>query len=381
MRRAEALSLAQQFQDAANTRNISKLLAFYTDDATTVSPVFGRVTGRAAIAATWESIFTTFPDLSVEMSDVLVDGDRLAILGTVTATDSAGWFGLPPTGSAIRYRLVILCTMHDGKIVQDERIYDNTAVLELLEKVRLDKELKTAAEVQRALLSRPAYVDRYCESAGDSIPCRAIGGDFFEFVELPTDEVGIAMGDVVGKGPPAALVASMLQGMFAADSKTSGSPSRMLTLINQRMAARHLESRFVTLVYGVLSSDGRFVYSNGGHNPPACLSGDRIYRFTVGGPLLGAFADAVYEEETIQLTAGDTILMFTDGVTEARNSYDEEFGEDRLFSCLLAHAGRSPSDLLRLVFDEVRGFCQNTDQADDLTVTLTRFYGTSFGNR
>jgi len=93
---------------------------------------------------------------------------------------------------------------------QRRRVYDNTGVLERLEKARLDKELRTAADVQRALLSRTAHLFRFCESVGDSVPCRAIGGDFFEYVELPSGDVGVAMGDVAGKGPAAALLSAML---------------------------------------------------------------------------------------------------------------------------------------------------------------------------
>jgi len=373
MSREQALALVRQVIDAAGRRDFSRLMDLYGDEAVVVSPVFGQVEGRAAIAATWEKLLSTFSDVAVEVSDILVDGDRVVVLSTVRTTDRIGWFGLPPTGSPIDYRLVLLFTVAGGKIVHDERIYDSAGVLERLEKSRLDKELRTAAEVQRALSPRTAHRGRFCESVGDSVPCRAIGGDFFEFVELPSGDIGIAMGDVAGKGPAAALLAAMLQGMFAAEAPAGGGPAGTLARINQRLAARRLESRFATLVYSVLSSDGRLVCSNAGHNPPALVTGDGIRRLETGGPILGAFGDAAFEEETLHLRDRDTLVMFTDGVTEARNASDEEFGENRLMTCLSASAVSTPVVLLNRIFAAVREFCQRADQSDDITVTVTRF--------
>jgi ketosteroid isomerase-like protein len=379
MSRETALALVRQLLDAAARRDIAPLMDLYADEAVAVSPVFGEVRGLAAIAATWQTLFSKFVDLTVEVSDVLVDGDRVAVLSRIATTDRTGWFGLPATGGPISYRLVLLLTVAGGKIIHDERIYDSTGVLERLEKTRLDKELRTAADVQRALLSRTAHIGRFCESVGHSVPCRAIGGDFFEFIDLPSGDIGVAMGDVAGKGPAAALLAAMLQGMLAAEAPAGDGPAVTLSRMNQRLAARRLESRFATLVYGVLSSDGRLIYSNAGHNPPALMTRDGIRRLTTGGPILGAFPDATFEQETLHVNARDTLVMFTDGVTEARGAGDEEFGEHRLIECLTTDADAAaspPAVLLTRIFDAVREFCQHGDhgdQSDDITVTITRF--------
>jgi predicted ester cyclase len=369
----QALDLVRTIIDAGRHRDLSRLMDCYAEDAIALSPVFGEVRGRTNLAASWQKLFTTFSDLRLEVSDVLVDGDRIAILGTVNTVDRLGWFGLPPTGGPIDYRLVLLFTLKDGKIIRDERIYDSAGVLERLEKARLDRELRVAAEVQRTLLSRTAHTAAFCESVGHSEPCRAIGGDFFEFVELPSGDVGIVMGDVAGKGPAAALLAAMLQGMFVSEAAAGEGPAATLSQLNRRLFARHFESRFATLVYAVLSANGRLVYSNGGHNAPALITDAGIQRLTAGGPILGMFDTASFEEETLDLRAGDTVLMFTDGVTEARSSSDEEFGENRLLARLAARAGSSPMALLEDVFGAVRGFCQNADQSDDVTVAVTRF--------
>ena len=373
MTREQAIALVRRLIDAAGRRDVSSIADCYAEKAVAVSPVFGDVRGRTRIAETWAMLWSTFTDLALDVSDLLVEGDRIAVLGTVKTTDRLGWFGLPATGAPLNYRIVLLLTVAGGKIVHDERIYDSAGLVERLEKARLDKELRTAADMQRALLSRTAHVNHFCESVGDSVPCRAIGGDFFEFVELPSGDVGLAMGDVAGKGPAAALLAAMLQGMLAADAPAGGGPAVTLARLNRRLAARQIESRFATMVYGVLSSDGRFIYSNAGHNPPLLLARDGVRRLTTGGPILGVFADAIFEEECLHLHGLDTLVMFTDGVTEARNAGDEEFGDDRLITCLTTGTGSPPLALLGRIFDTVRAFCQLSDQTDDITATVTRF--------
>ncbi|HEV2298834.1 MAG TPA: SpoIIE family protein phosphatase [Candidatus Acidoferrales bacterium] len=373
MAREEALAFARLLENAVNTHDVATLVSLYADDAVLISPVFHQVNGRAAIARNWEVIFSTYPDWSVRVADVLVDGNRLAMMGTATATDHQGWFGLPPTGGVISYRAVILLTFAGGKIVRDERLYDNSAVLEHLEKIRLDTELNTAAEVQRSLLSRTARTGAYYDIAGDSIASRTIGGDFFEFAELPASGIGVALGDVAGKGPAAALLAAMLQGMFVFEAQAGNSSAVTLARMNRAVAERGFGWRLATLAYGILSPDGRFAYSNAGHNAPVMLRGTEVHRLTAGGPILGALADAAFPDESLQLKKGDAIIMFSDGITEARNDADEEFGEERLIACAKAHLGEPSAEIARAILAAAREFSQGKQQSDDMTVTVTRF--------
>ena len=377
MTRDTVIALVQELLSAARRGDVDRVRSIYADDAVAFSPMFGEVRGADAIAATWATLFSTFDDFSTEISHILVDGDRVAVLSTVGATDRVGWRGRPPTGGPIHYKLVLLFTVADGKVVRDERIYDSAGVVERLEKVRIDKELRTAAEVQRLLLARTEHVNAFSESAGDSVACRAIGGDFFDIVEYPSGEVGLALGDVAGKGPAAALLASMVQGMLTAYAQGGEGPAATLTHINRGLAERRLEARFATLVFAVLSADGRLVYATAGHNAPALLARDGIHRLSVGGSILGAFADATFEEATLRLQPNDRLVMFTDGVTEARNAANDEFGEARLLSRLSCDAGVLPRELLEHIFADVRGFCHGVDQTDDITVTVTRYAGRS----
>jgi sigma-B regulation protein RsbU (phosphoserine phosphatase) len=373
MLREDVEQIMRHFRDAGGRRDVPKLVGLYAEDAIAISPVFGELRGKPAIAAAWEKWFSTFPDFDFAVSDFLVEGDRAVILGRASSTDQLGWFGLPATGDKIDFRLGFVLKFAGGKIVRDERIFDSTGVAARLEKALLDSEMKTAAELQRMLLSRTACHAPFCESAGDSVPCRSIGGDFFEFVELPSGGLGVAIGDVAGKGPAAALLAAMLQGMFLAEAGSGCGPATVLARLNQRLLQRHLAPRFATLVYAELSPDGRMVYSNAGHNPPALLAMEGVRRLTTGGPILGAFEDAAFPEETIHLSDRDTLVFFTDGVIEARNPQGEEFGEDRLLAGLSANATSPPKTLLNEVFSSVREFCDQTELSDDATLTITRF--------
>ncbi len=368
-----AIALVMRLVDAAARRDLSEVMCCYADNAVAVSPVFGEVRGRTAIATTWGTTFSTLYEPDIGVQDVLVDGNRIAVLSTVKTTDRMGWFGHPPTGTRIEYRLLLLLTIHGGRITRDERVYDSTGVLERIEKARYESELRTAAEVQRVLSSRTVHSARFCECVGDSLPCRTIGGDFFEFLDLPSGTVGMIIGDVAGKGPAAALLASMIQGMLAAEGPAERGPAATLARINRYLIERHLEPRFATMVFAILCADGRLVYANAGHNPPALVMGDHVQRLTTGGPILGVFADAVFAEESLHMDRGNTLVMFTDGVTEACNRRDEEFGEERLIARAHVRSNAQPRDLLTSIFTAVREFCEGTEQRDDITATATRF--------
>ena len=167
----------------------------------------------------------------------------------------------------------------------------------------------------------------------------------------------------------------MVQGMFAVEAPVGDGPAATLERINRRLASRALGSRFATLVYAVLSPDGRLVYANGGHNPPVLLRRSQLQRLTTGGPIVGAFRDAQFDEETLQLHDQDTLLMFTDGVTEARNAGEEEFGDERLLQYVTPSV--TPADLLSRIFTAVRDFSAPAEATDDITLLVTRYYNRS----
>ena len=242
---------------------------------------------------------------------------------------------------------------------------------EAMEKARLDRELQLAAEIQRALLPDAFQSGPYFEVAAASVPCRAIGGDFFDYFTLPDGTFSFALGDVAGKGPSAALLSAMVQGAFAAQVAAAGSPAALMALINRTLIRRTIQSRFVTVFYGALTPDGTFTYSNAGHNPPLLITRAGVRRLDTGGLILGLFPEAAYTQETMRLEDGDLLVVFSDGVTEAVNAEDELFGEDRLIACL--DATDTTNGVLDTILASVRRFAGSTAQADDVTALVLKY--------
>jgi serine phosphatase RsbU (regulator of sigma subunit)/pSer/pThr/pTyr-binding forkhead associated (FHA) protein len=258
--------------------------------------------------------------------------------------------------------------------IENARLYRET-----MEKAKMEQEMKIAAEIQQALLPKMARAGSFFTAAAASIPCRSIGGDFYDYVDLPAGALGFALGDVAGKGPPAALLSAMMQGIFAAQAASSDSPSQTISRVNLALYRRGIESRFVTLMYGAIAPDGRLTYCNAGHNPPLILSRSgsvpTVRRLECGGPIVGLFETATFEEETVSLTSGDWLIVFSDGVSEAMSASGDEYGENRIVSCIEKHKSMEPRQLLESLFADVREFTRGAAQSDDITAMVLR-YGT-----
>lgn len=242
---------------------------------------------------------------------------------------------------------------------------------------REEQEMKMAAAVQKALLPPRTRSGRTYRAAGASIPCRTIGGDFFETFDLPGERLGFALGDVAGKGPSAAILAGLVQGVFASHVADGDGPAATLTRVNRALCRRVVESRFVTIAYLILDPNGALRSSSAGHLPACVVTRDGAARFLdKGGLLAGAFENASYEEETVPLRSGDTVLLYSDGLSDAESASGERFGDDRLRETLLAAAGAdSPEGVLDQVLHTVQGFAGEQPPADDITLLVVRYDG------
>jgi sigma-B regulation protein RsbU (phosphoserine phosphatase) len=244
-----------------------------------------------------------------------------------------------------------------------------------LDRTRLEHEVRIAAEIQQALLPEGERKGLGFEVAAASVPCRAIGGDFFDYFDLPDGAFGFALGDVSGKGPPAALLAAQLQGIFAARSHSDAAPADTITSVNRLLVRRAIESRFATVVYGVLSGDGLLTYCNAGHNPPLLITEDGVHQLTTGGLILGAFREARFEQEERRLRPGDMLVVFSDGVTEAVSADGADFGDERLLTYVKAGRDLSAAALLEQLFHAVREFSAGAEPSDDRTALVLRYTG------
>jgi serine phosphatase RsbU (regulator of sigma subunit)/pSer/pThr/pTyr-binding forkhead associated (FHA) protein len=252
--------------------------------------------------------------------------------------------------------------------IENARLYRET-----MEKARMEQEMRIAAEIQQALLPKAGRSGVFFKAAAASLPCRSIGGDFYDYVDLSNGSLGFALGDVAGKGPPAALLSAMMQGIFAAQAASSDPPSLTVGRVNLALYRRGIESRFVTLMYGALYPDGRLTYCNAGHNPPLVVGPTDFRRLERGGPIVGLFEGATYEEETVTLTVGDWLIVYSDGVSEALSAEGEEYGESRILTCVRKNLEMEPQALLESLFADVRDFARGAAQSDDITAMVLRF--------
>ena len=255
-----------------------------------------------------------------------------------------------------------------GVAIENARLYRET-----LEKARIEHELKIAAEIQRALLPEGTHSGTFFESAGQSVQARAIGGDFFDMQDLPNGCFGFLCGDVAGKGPAAALLTSKILGIFSAFASTGDNPELTVDHINKTLTRRAIDARYATLLYGQLSADGLLRFCNAGQNPPLLYGSEGLRRIESGGMPVGLFEKAPYSGDEAQLAPGDTLVLYTDGVTEAHNVAGEEFGEARLVTVLERYSRGSAAIVLEQIINAVKEFAHGAEQYDDVTALVVKY--------
>jgi serine phosphatase RsbU (regulator of sigma subunit) len=242
------------------------------------------------------------------------------------------------------------------------------------EKVRRD--LATAAEVQRRLLPPHAPRSAAATFAAFTLPARTIGGDYYDFLDLGDEGVGIAVADVSGKGISAALVMSVVQASLRViASQQHVSPSQLAERMNGFLYQSTGANKYATFFYAHLDRPGRQLrYVNAGHNPPYLVRRDggttEVIDLTVGGTVIGLFPDMAFEEGTVDVRPGDLLVVFTDGVTEALNAAGEDFGEERLKDVLRTAAGAPADEVSTRLADMMAEWIGRAEQHDDLTFVV-----------
>ena len=235
-------------------------------------------------------------------------------------------------------------------------------------------ELAQASELQRSLLpSQAPQIENY-DLAGFNLPCRTVGGDYFDFVQHPDGRMGLVVGDVSGKGMPAALLMSSLQARVQMLVATQPDPASAVSILNRNLAERFPEGRFITLFYALLDfGTGRICYCNAGHNYPLIIRSEGTVEELPGSDMvLGIRSGSTYVLRESYLRPGDTLALYSDGVTEARNIEDEEFGGDGLSKFLARSRFQSCADTIAALANHVREWSGTTQFHDDFTVVLVK---------
>jgi sigma-B regulation protein RsbU (phosphoserine phosphatase) len=247
-----------------------------------------------------------------------------------------------------------------------------------LEKEKMEKELLLARDIQMRLLPEGPLEYGPWLVEGRVIPARQVGGDYFDYFSLAPGRFAVLIADVSGKGVPAALLVSTVQGTLRAFSDGVRSPAGVIREVN-RAVTRHAGSgRFVTLCYAEIDTAARRMrYVNAGHNYPLLRRGNgTIELLDTGGIPLGLFADAEYQEAELAFGPADALLLYSDGITEAVDLFHTEFGDDRLRASWTAHAEDPPGEYLARLMQEVAEFRGSAPQSDDMTATIV---GRRFG--
>ena len=239
----------------------------------------------------------------------------------------------------------------------------------------LKGDLAIASEIQQAILPRvfPPFPDlaQKIDIAASMTPAKDVGGDFYDLFRIDDNRVGFVIADVSGKGIPAAIFMAVSRTLIRATGIRGGSPADCITYSNRLLAQESVDCMFVTVFYGIIDvNTGEVTYCNAGHNPPYILKhkGDISPLPMSTDPMAGAIDGITYHEGTLKLEKGDALVMFTDGVTEAMSTANEEFGEQRLEDTLEDVAMHNCQQMVDAIKADVAAFAGEAEQSDDITV-------------
>jgi phosphoserine phosphatase RsbU/P len=256
-----------------------------------------------------------------------------------------------------------------------EHLKETTAAKE-----RIESELQIAHEIQMSMVPKifPPFPDRSeFDIFATLAPAKEVGGDFYDFFFIDDDHLCFAVGDVSGKGVPAALFMAVTKTLFKSTAENSGTPGEILARLNAEICRDNESCMFVTLFCGILNiRTGQVDYSNGGHNLPYHLHRDGVNRLeNLGGIALGLVEQTLYASGRMVLGPGEALLLYTDGVTEAMDSRERLYSEQRLAEFLASNRGSSPRQIVGDLARDVRSFAGAAPQSDDITALALRYFG------
>jgi serine phosphatase RsbU (regulator of sigma subunit)/ligand-binding sensor protein len=246
---------------------------------------------------------------------------------------------------------------------------------EQIEKVRIERQLRVAAEVQRRMI--PAAPPQFAgyDIAGLYLPSQQLGGDFYDFLPLGEEgeNLGVAICDVVGKGVPAALLMSSVRTSLRAHAAYRYRIDHVVDQVNRTLCSHTLAGEFATLFYGVINApQSTLTYCNAGHDPPLLIRGGQVNALDVGGMVVGVQPEAAYQMGIIELQPGDMLVLYTDGVVNAMNFDGQEFGRQRLVDGATALGGRAAEQVVMGLLWNVRRFIGLHKRTDDLTLVVIK---------
>jgi len=241
---------------------------------------------------------------------------------------------------------------------------------------QLREELSVARALQSSILPAAFPARAECDGTARMTPATTMGGDFYDFIELPDARIGIVMADVSGKGVPAAFFMAVSRTSLREQASHHSTPGACLAQTNDVLCGQNPLDLFVTVFYAILDpATGVLCYANGGHNPPLIARADGAIESLdgEGGLVLGVMPGVSYPEHTMQLRPDDRLVLYTDGITEAFNPANEAYGLERLVAEILAHRAGSSHTLVERICGSVTHFAGTAPQSDDITLTALKW--------
>ena len=371
--------------------------------------------------------YRAFPDMKSVLHEILAQGNRVMYRWSVSATHLGDWLGIPPTGNHMTATGITIYRIVGGKAVEGwssvaisrseeeqrwlseggttDEAYSESGDISLpglglerspafdtlirnltwrfraeeaRERERIEQELQVARRIQQELLPETTPELDGWQIAAYYRPAREVGGDFYDFLELSDDRLGLVVGDATGHGMPAALVMAAARSMLRAVAQPLDSPGEVLARVNHALYPDIPSDMFVTCFYAILEAEsGRLLYANAGHDLPYLRQGGIAEELRARGTPLGLMPGMDYEEKEIVLDAGESVLFYSDGLVEAHDPHREMFGFPRLRALVTEHDDADGSLVDRLL-NELSGFVgDGWEQEDDITLlTLQRLTAT-----
>ncbi len=276
----------------------------------------------------------------------------------------------PLAFSGLERRILDTLALEAASVLENARL-----VKKERERLRLEQELSTARRIQQALLPKSFQDFPHFQITGINRSCQAVGGDYFDLMELSPDRTAFVIADVCGKGLGAALVTAILQGTFSA--MTAGRDlAQVFAHVNRFICARSDVQRYATLFFGILDATGRLEFINAGHPPPLRVRGGRAESVFAAQSLpVGLFPETEFQAEFSALEPGDTLVFFTDGINEAMDPQRQTFGVERLKHAVESRAKLGVEELRTGILAAVEEFTRGAPQADDITLLILRYHG------
>lgn len=267
-------------------------------------------------------------------------------------------------------KLLAIIAAQSAHVIENARLHEEEHTF-----FKLREEMRFANEIQVNLLPKKSPEIFNYQISGKSVPAKDVGGDYYDFIQIDDDNLAFCLGDISGKGIPAALLMANLQATLRGQSILNYSCKDCISFSNKLLYRNTDSQKYATLFYGILNhSQNKITYCNAGHNNPILISNDKkLRRLDVGGIVVGIMPEYPFQETTINFNPGDLLVLFSDGITEAMNDTGEEFEEARLIKLLLELHDRSADEIIDAVLKTVNDFSGNSEPMDDKTIVVIKY--------